>query len=216
MCCTTWDWERSAYCWWWVSCPVLRACVHTLMLTGWSTTTEVSTSILLTMHRSLQWWPRWEWDWWGWGGVTWSGRSSVSTGVNWRLSKIFDISSTIFIRFILHVWDTKQRLMRYIYNSSSTRAATVRVPMCSKLYVKVEIQEDDLRGHAPDSEFTSVSEAALTATWLSDPVVNTNRSQVELDRSFSHWSKFDNPSYLKVHLVITPLCHSSLCCRVFW
>ena len=105
--------------------------------------------------------------------------------------------------------------MRYIYNSSSTRAATVRVPMCSKLYVKVEIQEDDLRGHAPDSEFTSVSEAALTATWLSDPVVNTNRSQVELDRSFSHWSKFDNPSYLKVHLVITSLCHSSLCCRVF-
>ena len=96
------------------------------------------------------------------------------------------------------MWDTKERLMRYIYNTSSTKAASVRVPMCTRLFVKVEIQEDDLRGQAPDSEFTSIAETALTSSWLSDPVINTNRSQVDLDRSFSHWSKFDNPSYLKV------------------
>ena len=29
-------------------------------------------------------------------------------------------------RFILHVWDTKQNLMRYIFNSNTTRATTVR------------------------------------------------------------------------------------------
>ena len=112
-------------------------------------------------------------------------------------------------RYILHVWDTKERLMRYIYNSSSTKVASVRVPMCTRLFVKVEIQEDDLRGHAPDSEFTSIAETALTSSWISDPVINTNRSQVEVDRSFSHWSKYDNPSYLKVD-ILNAVCLSVL------
>ena len=40
-------------------------------------------------------------------------------------------------RYILHVWDTRQRLMRYIYNSSDTVEAVVRVPRCAKLYVQV-------------------------------------------------------------------------------
>ena len=42
-------------------------------------------------------------------------------------------------RFILHVWDTKPNLMRYIYNSNATRA-TVNIPICTKMYVKVEMQ----------------------------------------------------------------------------
>ena len=92
-------------------------------------------------------------------------------------------------RFILHVWDTKSGLMRYIYNSNLTRSAIVTVPMCTKLSVKVEIQEDDLQGYPPDSAFTSVAEAALTSKWLHDPFINTNRSEVTIDRTFSHWSQ---------------------------
>ena len=67
-------------------------------------------------------------------------------------------------RYILHVWDTKQTLMRYIYNSNSTKAARVSVPMCTKMYIKVEIQEDDLSGQTPDSDFTSITETALTSS----------------------------------------------------
>ena len=92
-------------------------------------------------------------------------------------------------RFILHVWDTKANLMRYIYNSNLTRSASVSVARCTKLYVKVEIQEDDLQGYPPDSVFTSVAEAALTSKWLHDPFINTNRSEVTIDRTFSHWSQ---------------------------
>ena len=110
-------------------------------------------------------------------------------------------ASYLVFRFILHLWDTKSRLMRYIFNSNKTKArtlnrklgaskiqnilciscskgASVNVPMCTKLSVKVEIQEDDLPGYPPDSEFTSIAEEALTSKWLGDPVVNTNRSQV--------------------------------------
>ena len=100
-------------------------------------------------------------------------------------------------RYILHVWDTKQTLMRYIYNSSSTKAARVSVPMCTKMYIMVEIQEDDLSGQTPDSDFTSITETALTSQWLGDPVINTNRSEVTIDRSHSHWSQVFTASYLK-------------------
>ena len=100
-------------------------------------------------------------------------------------------------RFILHVWDTKQNLMRYIFNSNTTRATTVNIPMCTKMSVKVEMQEDDMTGHTPDSAFTSISEAAFTSQWTGEPVVNTNRSQVEIDKTFSHWSEFFTASYLK-------------------
>ena len=100
-------------------------------------------------------------------------------------------------RFILHVWDTKRNLMRYIYNSNETRATTVKIPMCTKMYVKVEIQEDDMEGQAPDSSFTSISEAAFTSQWVGEPLVNTNRTQVEIDKTFSHWSDFFTASYLK-------------------
>ena len=37
----------------------------------------------------------------------------------------------------------------------------VAVPACTKLYVKVEIQEDDRPGQSPDSEFTAVREAMI-------------------------------------------------------
>ena len=100
-------------------------------------------------------------------------------------------------RFILHVWDTKVNLMRYIYNSNNTQSTTVNIPMCTKMKVKVEMQEDDMEGHPPDSAFTSVSEAAFTSQWLGEPLVNTNRSQVEIDKTFSHWSDFFTASYLK-------------------
>ena len=100
-------------------------------------------------------------------------------------------------RFILHVWDTKLNLMRYIYNSNETRAATVKIPMCTKINVQVEMQEDDMEGHAPDSSFTSIREAAFTSQWLGEPLVNTNRTQVEIDKTFSHWSEFFTASYLK-------------------
>ena len=46
----------------------------------------------------------------------------------------------------------------------------------------VEIQEDDMPGRTPDSEFTSIKEAALASEWLGPPVINTNRSEVEIDR----------------------------------
>ena len=58
----------------------------------------------------------------------------------------------------------------------------VPVPACTKLNVMVEIQEDDMPGQTPDSEFTSVKEAALASEWLGPPVINTNRSEVEIDR----------------------------------
>ena len=98
------------------------------------------------------------------------------------------------------MWDTKQRLMRYIYNSSEVGAASVSmfweycflikfslcsqvpVPACTKLNVMVEIQEDDMPGRTPDSEFTSIKEAALASEWLGPPVINTNGSEVEIDR----------------------------------
>ena len=92
--------------------------------------------------------------------------------------------------------------MRYIYNSSEVGAASVSVlfleyyfdivlffhssqvpvPACTKLNVMVEIQEDDMPGRTPDSEFTSIKEAALASEWLGPPVINTNRSEVEIDR----------------------------------
>ena len=46
----------------------------------------------------------------------------------------------------------------------------------------VEIQEDDMPGQTPDSEFTSIKEAALASEWLGPPVINTNRSEGEIDR----------------------------------
>ena len=58
----------------------------------------------------------------------------------------------------------------------------VPVPACTKLNVMVEIQEDDMPGRTPDSEFTSIKEAALASEWLGPPVINTNRSEVEIDR----------------------------------
>jgi len=119
-----------------------------------------------------------------------SGRVHVRWGHLVKESQCVD-------RFILHLWDTKSRLMRYIFNSNKTKGATVNVPMCTKLSIKVEIQEDDLPGYPPDSEFTSVAEEALTSKWLGDPIVNTNRSQVAIDRSFSHWSQVYQASYLK-------------------
>ena len=61
---------------------------------------------------------------------------------------------------------------------------------------QVEIQEDDLRGHAPDSEFTGVAEAALATRWLEQPLVNTNRSEVTISREHSHWSQASQASTL--------------------
>ena len=58
--------------------------------------------------------------------------------------------------------------MRYIFNSNTTRAA-VSIPMCTKMFVKVEMQEDDMKGQTPDSAFTSISEAAFTALWIGEP-----------------------------------------------
>ena len=64
--------------------------------------------------------------------------------------------------------------MRYIFNSNTTQATTVNIPMCTKMSVKVEMQEDDMAGHTPDSAFTSISEAAFTSQWIGEPLVNTN------------------------------------------
>ena len=64
--------------------------------------------------------------------------------------------------------------------------------------IQVELQEDDMAGQLPDSEMTFPAEYALTTTWLTSPYINTNRSEVVIDKSFSHWSKFFNSQYLKV------------------
>ena len=96
------------------------------------------------------------------------------------------------------MWDTKPSLVRYIFNSSSTVSAVIPVPMCTKLSVQVELQEDDVHGRSPDSEFTFLAQAALTSQWMDTPYINTNRSQVAIEKTFSHWTENFNPSYLKV------------------
>ena len=53
-------------------------------------------------------------------------------------------------RYIIHVWDVKERLVRYIFNSSSTVSAVLPVPMCTKMTIQVELQEDDMSGQLPD------------------------------------------------------------------
>ena len=40
-------------------------------------------------------------------------------------------------RFILQVWDTRPRLVRYIYNSSAAERAVVPAPPCTRLQVQV-------------------------------------------------------------------------------
>ena len=70
--------------------------------------------------------------------------------------------------------------------------------MCTKLMIQVELQEDDVAGQSPDSEMTFPAEVAFTTEWLDTPYINTNRSEVAIEKTFSHWTEFFNPSYLKV------------------
>jgi len=96
-------------------------------------------------------------------------------------------------RYILRVWDTPPRMVRHIFNSSSVafkrKSAVLRLPMCTRWMLQVEMQEDDRAGRPPDSSLTFPREFALTAGWLGLPEVETNRSIVEINKTFSHWTK---------------------------
>ena len=69
--------------------------------------------------------------------------------------------------------------------------------MCTKMTIQVELQEDDMSGQLPDSEMTFPAGAALTSKWVDTPFINTNRSQVIIEKTFSHWTPIFNHHYLK-------------------
>ena len=48
-------------------------------------------------------------------------------------------------RFILQVWDTRPRLVRYIYNSSAAERAVVPAPPCTRLQVQVGDTQADIQ-----------------------------------------------------------------------
>ena len=121
--------------------------------------------------------------------------NSVLTGMYNAIHCIMFLCS--LYRYIIHVWDVKERLVRYIFNSSSTVSAVLPVPMCTKMTIQVELQEDDMSGQLPDSEMTFPAGAALTSKWVDTPFINTNRSQVIIEKTISHWTPIFNHHYLK-------------------
>ncbi|XP_023329481.1 uncharacterized protein LOC111702132 isoform X2 [Eurytemora carolleeae] len=97
-------------------------------------------------------------------------------------------------RYVVHVWDVKKNHIRYIFNSSIF-TAVLEVPRCTSL--KVELQEDDKPGKPPDSRMTFPAPVALVTKWIEEPKYTINRSLVEVDKSFSHWSQIFDPSTIR-------------------